>query len=149
MRPAGFNLPELVGGLVLMALGGFVVLEAGGYPLGTLRRMGPGYLPVVLGCVLIGLGALVVLEGRAARTVVPRPPWRAIVAISAAVVAFGVLVRPAGLVPAVLALVVIAALAEERLRPATTILLAIGLAAFAWLVFVALLGLSIRPFWWR
>jgi hypothetical protein len=149
MRPAGFNLAEIVGGVAIIALGAFVVFEASGYPIGQLRRMGPGYLPVVLGSVLILLGLLVILEGRAARTTIPAVPWRALLAISAGIVAFGVLVRPLGLVPAVVALVLIASLAEERLRLGTALVLALGLAAFAWIVFVSLLGLSMRPFWWR
>lgn len=51
---------DLLAGLVVMALGGFVVWHGLGYRLGTVSRMGPGFFPVMLGWLTVALGALLV-----------------------------------------------------------------------------------------
>jgi hypothetical protein len=64
-----------------------------------------------------------------------------IVLILAAVLLFGFLMRKAGLVPAVLVLVLMSAYASPKFKWGPSLLLAGGLAIFAVVVFVKLLGL--------
>lgn len=61
--------------------------------------------------------------------------------ILSAVVLFGVLIRGAGLVLAVILMVLVSAYAAPRFTWKPNLLLAAGLAGFGFLVFVKLLGL--------
>ena len=55
------NLRDVVGGVLLMALGVFVAFYAQRYKMGSLVSMGPGYFPTVLGILLVVFGALIAL----------------------------------------------------------------------------------------
>lgn len=50
------SLRDVVGGALFGIIGIYVVVEARQYGLGTLSRMKPGMFPLLLGCILIGLG---------------------------------------------------------------------------------------------
>ncbi len=71
---------------------------------------------------------------------------REIVLILSAVVLFGFLMRGAGLVPAVLVLVLLSAYASPKFTWAPSLLIAAGLAVFSVVVFVKLLGLPMPIF---
>ena len=64
-----------------------------------------------------------------------------LVLVLAAVLLFGYLVRNAGLVPAAIVLIMVSAFASPKFHLGKTIALAIGLALFAVVLFVKLLGL--------
>jgi len=53
------NQKDFLAGLLFIAFGAVAVIEAAGYPMGSTMRMGPGYFPVLLGALLIGLGAVI------------------------------------------------------------------------------------------
>lgn len=151
MRIAGVNSTELAGGLLAIALGGFAVWEASGYPIGELSQMGPGYFPVALGVVMIGLGAALIFEGlRADGESFERPAWRALVFVLAGIGAFALLLERTGLAPASVALVLLAALAEPRFRPGPAILLALAVSAVSVLIFSVMIGIPLPAFagWW-
>ncbi len=129
-------------GVIYIAIATFAFWFAMDYPLGTAGRMGPGYFPRMLA---IGLGAIGVLSiGRAVLSNAnPVEPirWQPLILIMIACAAFGALVRPAGLVIALMALVLISAAASRRFRfewTATAGLVA--LIAFCVIVFVKGLG---------
>jgi len=147
-------------GLLYIAVGLAFAAVATTYPMGTASRIGPGYFPFGLGLALAGIGGFLVVGsrlGRAAdRNRGPDAKVRADEAglaggirvallILAAVVAFGVLIRPAGLLVAVVVLVVVSSLAGEGLRaPLRTLLLALAAAGIAWAIFISGLGLPIQ-----
>lgn len=142
-EPAAPRRRDWCSALLLLAIGAAVAWGASAYPLGTLRRIGPGFFPFALGLLLALLGGLVLLERAPAEPVEPVEPFdrRAFALITASILAFLALGRLAGLVPASFALVLLAALADRRTAPRTALLLAAGLAAFAALLFKGLLGL--------
>ena len=146
------NVRDLLAGLLFFAFGLAFFFLAQNYQLGSARRMGPGYFPVVLSLILIGIG----LATMARACLVPGPPirdiaGRALVLVTASVVLFGLLVQGAGLGIAVAALVGVSAAASHRYRPLPTLLLALALAAFCILVLVKGLGLPFPAlgFWLR
>jgi len=49
-------------GLMFALIGGSAMWIARGYPFGSARSMGPGYFPVVLGGLLVILGAVIMSE---------------------------------------------------------------------------------------
>ena len=146
---------DLVGGALLVLLGAFVAWYAHEhYTLGTLRRMGPGMFPFGAGLVLAALGVLVMLPALLRPRGLPEDPpepFRIVpgLIILAGVIAFALLVRPLGFIPAVLGLVVIVAFAGTDRRPVRILVLAIALCFVAWGVFRLGLNLPLTMFRWN
>jgi hypothetical protein len=65
--PAERYRDSLLAGGVFVVVGVAFAVAATRYELGTALRMGPGYLPAVLGALLAGLGLVVIGQGLAAR----------------------------------------------------------------------------------
>lgn len=145
-----FDVRDFLGGALLIALGIFVAVYASmHYRVGEPARMGPGFFPVALGCILAGLGLIVLLLSfriSAYAWEVSPIAWRSLVAILASVAVFSVLVDRYGLVPATVALTFIAALAELKFRWRRTLLLAVSLALLSWLIFAVGLQMSLPAF---
>lgn len=108
---------------------------------GTAMRMGPGYMPTMLCWIAIGIGAVLAIRSVA----VSAPPpaawaWRPVLSISAAIGAF-MLVEKIGLLVCVGLVVLVASLGDRETRWSHSAMLAAGLATFAALIFVVMLGL--------
>jgi len=71
------------------------------------------------------------------------PRLRSCLAIAGSVLTFASLVERAGLLPAVVATVIVASLGDVQRRTRRTLILSVCLAAAVWLVFVVLLD---QPF---
>lgn len=129
-------------GLIFIAVGLYTLVGAGDYPMGSAGRMGPGYFPSVLGALLAVLGTVGVLRSLFGEgPVVGRFALKALALVLVAVASFGFLARNAGLVPAIVVLVLVAAYASVQFNLKKTVLLAAGMALFSSLVFVKALGL--------
>ncbi|MFG1419890.1 tripartite tricarboxylate transporter TctB family protein [Xanthobacter sp. V0B-10] len=143
MRSAIRNGRNLVIGLIYIAFGlGFLLLSRA-YPMGTLAKMGPGYLPAVLSLVLIAVGAAsVALSLTGPAEAVARLNLRAAAFVVAAVAGFAFLLERAGLVIALAVLLGVSggASRESRLDLPTLAASAI-IIALCVLVFVVGLGL--------
>jgi hypothetical protein len=148
------NRRDLAGGALVMALGLGVAAVAHGYRLGTLRRMGPGYFPLLLGAILIVTGGLIALGGmrRAGPHAAAEPAaaidWRGAAAVVAGLVAFAVLGRWGGLLPASFACVFLSALGDRRNRPAIAAALAAVMTLVALLVFHLVLRVQLPLLRW-
>ena len=131
-------------GVIYVAVGAGAVIVARDYGLGTALRMGPAYFPTVLGGLLVLIG-LVSLGRAMARAGAPLPPVRikGLLAVTAAIVGFGALVRGAGLVVALPLLVVVSAAASARFRWGPALALAAGLTVFCAAVFLKGLGVPL------
>lgn len=141
---------DLIAGIVLASFGLFVALHAGShYSIGQASQMGPGFFPVGLGWVLVGLGGVIALLAFRKTVQVLHPPpvsLRALIAIPAAILVFSLLVERLGLVPATVALTFIAVFAEKPFKLRRTVLLAAGLSLLSWLIFTAWLGMTLPAF---
>lgn len=133
---------------VLFLAGVFVAVHASQYYLGTLRAMGPGYFPLFLGVSLCIVAVLIAFEPASAPPPEDQAPpggrLRPVVFVFGGILLFAGLVRTAGFVPAVLACVVCAGLAESRNRLWELLLLGAAVTLFAGLVFVYGLGIPVR-----
>ena len=141
--------PDVLGGLTLALIGG---LACGWalihYDIGTLRRMGPGFFPAALGALLAGLGLLVALPALLRRAPSVRVDLGAAGAVLAAILIFGLGLRPAGLVAASFASVLVASLAAPR--PGWGWRLALAIIVTLLTVVVFSLGLRMTlPLWPR
>lgn len=140
---------DLIGGAILVVLGiAFAVYAHNHYPAGTVVRMGPGMFPVATGYLLAALGVLVALPAWIRRGTLPLPEMRPLLLVLAAVISFALTVEWIGMVPAIFILTGLAVLADNKLGILGTIVLAAGLSAGAWLIFVVGLGIPIHPFVW-
>jgi len=131
-------------GAIFMFVGLAAVIIGRNYPMGTAGRMGPAYFPTVLGglLALIGLAAVIrsfFSEGEP----IGKFAFKETALIIGAVLLFGFLIRGGGMIVAVIAIVLLSARASQKFRWRYMLALAVGLAAFAVLVFVKLLGLPI------
>ena len=127
-----------------MVVGTAGVVLARDYPFGTTFKMGPGYFPTVLGALLTLVGLVAGLRGLLRTgTAVGAFAYREIALILSATVGFGLLLRGAGLMAAVLLLVIVGASASRYFRWGTALALGMGMSAFCALVFVKALGLPI------
>lgn len=134
-------------GIIFLLFGLGAIVVARDYSMGTAGRMGPAYFPSVLGALLAIVGLIGVIRS----FLRPGEPVgkfhiKNLVLILLAVLLFGFLMRGAGLVPAAIVLIVMSAYASPKFTWRATLLLAIGLAIFAVLLFVKLLGLPIAIF---
>jgi putative tricarboxylic transport membrane protein len=135
---------DFVGGLAIIGVGIFAFWQATELPIGTLGGMGPGMLPKTLAVVLCLLGAMLAFDAFFEEG--PRlERWsiRAPVLVLGAVVAFGLAVRPLGLVVAGPLAIMIAALASDEVRWGETIVFGAVMTAFCIGLFKFALGLPI------
>jgi hypothetical protein len=142
------NRKDLLAGMFFVACGGFFCFRAlVDLSIGTALRMGSGYFPIMLGIVLMGLGAAIALKSIGMADIrLGSAPWRAIGLIVAAPVIFAVTVRGLGFAPANALAVFAAAFASRRMTPLFAALVAVGLAVFSVLVFKIALGLPLKTF---
>jgi hypothetical protein len=141
-------LKDLLAGAVFIAFGLAFAFGALDYDIGTPLRMGPGYVPLVLGGLLVVLGAVIVVKGFVAGEGEPvgDVPLRAVILIVAAFFIFGITVRGLGVVPSLFFTTFVAALARQRTSPLSALVIAIGLTAASVLIFIVLLRLRL-PLW--
>ena len=134
-------------GAIFLGVGLGAVFIGRDYAMGTGARMGPAYFPTVLGWLLALIGAVAVLRSfRHLGEPIEKFHLKELFIVLSAVVLFGVLMRGAGLAPAAVVLIVVSAYASPQFRWREALLLALGMATFAVLVFVKLLGLPLAVF---
>jgi putative tricarboxylic transport membrane protein len=142
---------DVLAGIMFMAVAVFGLAVSRNYPVGTALRMGTGYVPRLLCWILLGLGALVLLQGL--RAAAPPPisssvpsAWRPLFFVTASLVIFGLAIERLGLIVSILLLIAFGAMATRSLRPIETIAAAFALIALTWAIFILGLGLTI-PVW--
>jgi hypothetical protein len=140
------NVKDLVGGIALLAIAIFFSVYAAYLGIGTGRRMGPGYFPLLAGLFTGGASLFIIVPALFSRGEIPRMAWRPFLTLVASIAGFIVVMPRAGLLPAIVATVCVAALADPRSTVRGTLLLAAGVALGAWLVFIVGLGLPMRTY---
>ena len=143
------NPADLVGGILLMCAGiAISAIAISNYSLGTVTRMGPGMFPAGLGFILAFLGALLFVQS----FLRPGPPLDIRVIsplfVLGGIAAFALLIKPFGMVPAIVAATVCSSIADLKFRPTSLILLCLGLCLIVPFVFIFLLGLRVPLFNW-
>jgi hypothetical protein len=140
-----------LGGALLVLMGGATVVLGVGYRMGTLNRMGPGYIPVVLGVLMVLVGVAIALTAAPSAPVAPPsslplplpthghattgPQWRGWLCILGGVMAFVLLGERAGLAPATFASVFIACMGDRLNTVKSSAALAAVMTVFSAIVF--------------
>jgi hypothetical protein len=138
---------DFCSGLLFAALGAAILWVGADYSLGAPSRIGPGYVPRLLGILLAAIGLFLIVRSRwTTEAIDPTVAWRPLVLIFGSVVAFALVFEASGLVPAILVSVCIANYATAENRWTAAVVLGAVLAFFAWLLFVKGLSLPL-PVW--
>lgn len=136
---------DFFSGLLFIAFGLITVIVAQNYKFGTAVRMGPGYFPMVLGWIMVALGALTSLRSLwLDGPPIPKMALRPILMVTLGVLAFGALIDPLGLVVAALALFLISALGGHEFKIKEVLLLFVLLTAVSVGLFVYGIGLTFK-----
>lgn len=143
---------DYYGGALMLLFGGGAIYKGLSYKVGSLRSMGPGYFPVAIGVVLAVMGIIIVLGAARTRARVQKASqpaeWRGWSCIVLGLIAFVVLGRHGGLVPASFAVVFISALGDRENTVKTAFILASAMALVAVVVFSWALQLQFPLFRW-
>ena len=147
------------GSLLLIALGIGVLALGVTYRMGTLNRMGAGFIPVVLGVlmILVGIAIGITAAPPGGKTPDPLPGHgshsshidvRGWLCILGGVIAFVVLGEHGGLIPATFASVFISAMGDRDSTVKTSAALGAALTVFCVIVFHYGLSLQLPLFQW-
>lgn len=134
------------GGLMVVIGVGAAVIGTG-YKFGSLARMGPGFMPVMLGVVLAFLGVLIAgtaltsSEPDDAKFLPANPQWFGWLCILGGPVLFIILGQYAGMIPAVFACVFVCALGDKTATYKSSAILAAGVTVFGVVLFHYLLSI--------
>ena len=132
-------------GMLFLAFGLGILTLARNYPFGSTTRMGPGFLPQVLAALLACLGLLIAVRSCVARRreEIAGFAWKPLLLVLAAIVLYGLLVRPAGFVAVTFASVLLCARASRHGSLTARLWLAAGTTLCCALIFVTGLGLPL------
>jgi hypothetical protein len=135
------RMKDFVGGTLVLLIGIGAMVQGRTYSIGTLNHMGPGYFPVALGAILAGIGGVMLIAAylsQTGETAEQKPPqWRGWLCIILGVVAFPIVGKYGGFVPATFTIVFISALGEPENTLRGIVTLALVMVAFC-----------IGVFWW-
>ena len=143
-----FNLKRdyYAGGLMIL-LGVGAAVTGAGYRFGSLARMGPGFMPVVLGVVLAFLGVLIAgtalasSEDDGGKFLPDNPQWFGWLCILGGPVLFIILGLYGGMIPAIFGCVFVCALGDNTATYKSSAILAAGVTVFGVLLFHYLLSI--------
>jgi hypothetical protein len=149
---------DYYGGALMCLIGSGALTQGLAYNFGSLTHMGPGFFPSCLGMILIVLGLAIVCTakrpatgpaiGEDAGDEPGRPEWRGWFCILASIVAFVVLGKWGGLLPASFAVTFISAFGDRDNTWKSALALAVVITLLAVVIFWWLLQLQFPLFAW-
>lgn len=142
------NWPEIAAAVAVCLFGLFMAVKGADLPIGSLQRMGAGFMPVALGTILSLLGLVLIFEALRTAPEALAFRLRPLLVIAAAVLFFAFTVRSLGLIPATILTIVISAAADSPFRPLRALLAGAIISGLGYLIFLRGLRLSLDPFWW-
>ncbi len=143
--------PDRVSAVLLIILGIAISLQALTYRLGSLTKMGPGFIPAFLGLLLVLVGIAIGItaeKGDFGNAKTHHMEWRGWLCILGGVVAFVVLGKYGGLVPASFAAVFISAMGDKGNTWRSALVLGIAMSLAAVVIFHYGLHLQLDMFTW-
>ena len=139
------NRQDFYGGLLFVAFGVFGVYFGRSYALGTIIRMGPGYLPIVLSYALIVIGAYISIKAiRFGESTIEQYRWRPIILVLGSIVIFAFFIVKFGLVLSIFLVTFVSSFGTRQARWMGSVILGIFMAVLSTFLFIYLLGLPIQ-----
>lgn len=138
---------------MFIAIGVTFWIGAGNYQMGTAARMGPGWFPSVLGAIMTFLGVLIAgigLKNQAkfAATDGIGWTWKPVIILTIAVVLFGLVLQPLGMVIAIILLTFISGIAAHDKHYKSLAIITVVMCLLCAAVFVWGLKLQMKLFPW-
>ena len=141
---------DFLSGCAFTAFGAVTVVLAQSLPLGTAARMGSGYFPTLLGVLLAGIGAVMLLKSVVVAVAngkrIGRIDIWLLLRVLIAVAAFGLLLNPLGLVLTAMIVVVVASWAGHEFRLGEALINGVVLALLSYALFIRALNQTM-PVW--
>lgn len=146
-----FKAPQDIAcGVMFMLIGVIGIYVGADYPRGTPVRLGTGVFPALLSWGLFAIGAIIFVKGfLVAGPPIGRIAWRPVLLVGLAACLFAVLIETGGLIPAMIVMMILAALAgddhtikEFSIFAVIMILMAVG-------IFIWGLEMPIKVFPWN
>lgn len=135
---------DFLSGLMFIGFGLLALYFGQKLALGTTVRMGPGYVPRMLSLIMMGLGVVICIVALAAGgEPIERLKWKPITLVTIGIICFALLFERAGLLPALVVLIMIASLAGEEFNLKEVLANMVVLAVVCTLVFKVGLGMNI------
>jgi hypothetical protein len=104
--------------------------------MGTTVRMGPGYVPHMLAYIMLGLGGIIsVWSLLTPGEITEMPKWKPITMVTIGIVCFALLFESAGLIPALIVLILIASLGGDEFKLTEVLLNMVVLTILCVIVF--------------
>ncbi|MFW5680107.1 MAG: tripartite tricarboxylate transporter TctB family protein [Pseudomonadota bacterium] len=142
---------NLVAGIVLIVIGAAVLWLASDYRVGTLRRLGPGFFPLLLGAALVVVGLVLPFApdaDRARRFVLARSDLRAAACVLGGILVFVPVLEASGVLPASFLATLVVSFATPHVAFTKRVVAAAAVALICALLFVQGLGMPL-PLLWR
>ena len=147
---------DLLAASIFIAFGAAALIIGYGYGFGSLDALGSGAMPMLVGAGLCAMGLLQLMQSRAARqqgqrfaSAFSRGELRPLLFILCAILAFGLLIDPLGLLPALAALVAISWFADKGGRKREMLVVMVCVAVLLVAIFYFGLGIPFRLVSWR
>jgi len=133
---------DFLAGLLMITVGAGAFYMALEFPFGSALRMGPGYFPRVLAGIFMCFGVYVLIRGLiTGQRVKGYWGFKPLAFITVSLIAFGFSMEHWGFFPSIGLLFIIASLASKEFSIKEVPILMVVMSAFAWLVFIKLIGL--------
>jgi hypothetical protein len=140
---------DLLAGALFIGFAAFMLWLNMAHPIGTARRMGPGYLPMLAFWALGALGVAILIGGLfTGANPIGRFVWRDMGLILLAMIVFGLTVERLGFIVSITLCVAISSFAEKVYRPVRVAALIAFLLALCWFLFIWYLDIRIPVFPW-
>ena len=124
-------------GAMLIGIGAAALFVSRGYRFGSAMRMGPGFFPAVLSGILLAFGIGILCFGLLrGQKVTDHISARALILIPLSLVLFGILMKFAGFIASLAALVIVSAAARRGFRLKEVLHLTLGLTLAAVVLFI-------------
>lgn len=108
---------DFLSGVMFIAFGLTALYFGRNLQMGTPVRMGPGYVPHMLAYIMLGLGFLITIVALVTGSEpVEAPKWKPITMVTVGIVVFALLFESTGMLPALVALVLISSWGGEEFK---------------------------------
>tara|TARA_R110002020_G_scaffold73872_3_gene189428 strand:- start:3821 stop:4267 length:447 start_codon:yes stop_codon:yes gene_type:complete len=139
---------DFLAGVSCLLTSALVLWKGQEYAFGSLQRMGPGFMPTILGLMLATCGLIIMAFSKKTAGSFPHINVRAFFLIVLGILTFAVLMDKLGVFAATILLVFICRFSEARNRPLTTLTLSLALCVLVYLIFSLGLSMPLRLFPW-
>jgi hypothetical protein len=143
------NKQDFFSGLIFLGFGIFGTWLGEELTVGTITRMGPGYLPKFLSYALIIMGAFITIKSiRLGNSSIESSRWRPLLFVLCPIIGFAFLIVTFGLAVSIFFVTFVSCFGTREARLAGSLALSVLMAGFSVFLFIYCLGLPIKVWPW-